>query len=127
MFRSLDFIYAPTRNADEELRFCTKILGGEAVFSIRGFGTRVAAVRFGEGPLLLLAEHLEGERPILIFRVDNFAEAHEALKKRGVKGEQLEIPHGPCFSFSTSGGQRLAIYELTRPEVNTHFAGRFDP
>lgn len=127
MFRSLDFIYAPTRNADEELGFCTKILGGEAVFSIRAFDTRVAAVRFGEGPLVLLAEHLEGERPILIFRVDNFEEAHEALEKRGVKGEQLEIPHGPCFSFSTSGGQRLAIYELRRPEVNTHFAGRFDP
>lgn len=127
MFRSLDFIYAPTRNADQELSFCTEILGGEAVFSIRGFGTRVAAVRFGEAPLVLLAEHLEGERPILIFRVDNFEEALEALKKRGVKGEQLEIPHGPCFSFSTSGGQRLAIYELTRPEVNTHFAGRFDP
>lgn len=97
------------------------------MFSIRGFGTRVAAVRFGEAPLVLLAEHLEGERPILIFRVDNFEEALEALKKRGVKGEQLEIPHGPCFSFSTSGGQRIAIYELTRPEVNTHFAGRFDP
>jgi len=127
VFRSLDFIYAPTRNAEEELSFCTKILGGEAVFSIRGFGTRVAAVRFGEGPLLLLAEHLEGQRPILIFRVDHFEEAIAALKKRGVKGEQLEIPHGPCFSFSTSGGQRLAIYELTRPEVNAHFAGRFDP
>ena len=127
MFRSLDFIYAPTRNAEEELSFCTKVLGGEAVFSIRGFGTRVAAVRFGEGPLLLLAEHLEGQRPILIFRVDHFEEAIAALKKRGVKGEQLEIPHGPCFSFSTSGGQRLAIYELTRPKVNAHFAGRFDP
>jgi len=127
MFRSLDFIYAPTRNAEEELSFCTKLLGGEAVFSIRGFGTRVAAVRFGEGPLLLFAEHLEGQRPILIFRVDNFAEAIATLKKHGVKGEQLEIPHGPCFSFSTSGGQRLAISELTRPDVNTHFAGRFGP
>jgi len=30
MFRSLDFIYAPTRNAEEELDFCTKVLGGEA-------------------------------------------------------------------------------------------------
>ena len=127
MFRSLDFIYAPTRNAEEELDFCTKVLGGEAVFSIRGFGTRVAAVRFGESPLVLLAEHLEGERPILIFRIDNFEEALEALKKRGIKGEQLEIPHGPCFSFRTVGGQRLAIYELKRPEMNTHFAGRFDP
>ncbi|MGH2426169.1 MAG: VOC family protein [bacterium] len=127
MFRSLDFIYAPTRNADEELSFCTKILGGEAVFSIRAFDTRVAAVRFGEGPLLLLAEHLEGERPILIFRVDDFHEAVKSMKDRGIKGEQLEIPHGPCYSFRTAGGQRLAIYELQRPEMNAHFAGRLDP
>jgi hypothetical protein len=52
VFRSLDFIYAPTRNADEELSVCTKILGGEAVFSIRAFDTRVAAVRFGEAVTL---------------------------------------------------------------------------
>lgn len=127
MFRSLDFIYAPNQNADEELSFCTKILGGEAVFSIRAFDTRVAAVRFGEGPLLLLAEHLEGEQPLLIFRVDDFREAVKSLKERGIEGEQLEIPHGPCFSFRTVGGQRLAIYELKRPEMNTHFTGRFDP
>jgi hypothetical protein len=24
------------------------------------------------------------------------------------------------------GGQRLGLYELTRPEVDAHFAGRFD-
>jgi hypothetical protein len=127
MFRSLDFIYAPTRSAAEELSFYSNVLGGEAVFSIKALGTRVAAVRFGEGPLLLLAEHLEGERPILIFRVDDFREAVKSLEERGIKGEQLEIPHGPCFSFKTDGGQRFAIYELTRPEMNAHFAGRFDP
>ncbi|MGH8245412.1 MAG: hypothetical protein ACREUU_03160 [Gammaproteobacteria bacterium] len=70
MFRSLDFIYAPSSSAGEELSYYAQALGGEAVFSIRAFGTRVAAVRLGEGPMLLFAEHLKGEKPILIFRVD---------------------------------------------------------
>jgi hypothetical protein len=40
---------------------------------------------------------------------------------------ELEIPHGPCASFRAEGGQRLAVYELVRPEANAHFAGRIDP
>lgn len=97
-----------------------KIRGGEAVFSIKAFATRVAAVRFGEGPLLLLADHLEGERPILIFRVDDFQEAVKSLKARGINGEQLEIPHGPCFSFKSEGGQ-------TSCDLRAHEAGNEHP
>jgi len=49
------------------------------------------------------------------------------LKKRGwAKAQTLEIPMGPCCSFTTPAGHRLAIYELTRPEVARHFDGRFD-
>ncbi|MGH2406087.1 MAG: hypothetical protein ACRDGN_16755 [bacterium] len=127
MFRSLDFIYAPSSSVEEELSYYAQALGGEAVFSIRAFGTRVAAVRLAEGPMLLFAEHLKGEKPILIFRVDDFEQSIKTLRARGVRGQRLEIPHGPCFSFEAGGGQRLAIYELTRPDANAHFAGRFDP
>jgi hypothetical protein len=28
--------------------------------------------------------------------------------------------------FRAPGGQRLAVYELTRPDANAHFIGRFD-
>ena len=38
----------------------------------------------------------------------------------------FEIPHGPCCSFRTPSGHRIALYQLTRPEVAEHFAGRFD-
>ena len=38
----------------------------------------------------------------------------------------IEIPQGPCCSFQAPGGQRLAIYELARPEVEQHFVGRRD-
>jgi hypothetical protein len=33
---------------------------------------------------------------------------------------------GPCCSFATPGGQRIAVYELTRPQVAEHFLGRRD-
>jgi hypothetical protein len=42
------------------------------------------------------------------------------------RGHDLEIPQGPVRSFEAPGGQRLAIYELTRPGVIESFAGRRD-
>ena len=53
--------------------------------------------------------------------------ALDALESRGWKRERVfEIPHGPCCSFRTPDGHRLALYELTRPEVAAHFEGRRD-
>jgi hypothetical protein len=49
------------------------------------------------------------------------------LKAAGIELDEFEIPHGPCAAFRAEGGQRLAVYELTRPEATTHFDGRIDP
>ena len=38
----------------------------------------------------------------------------------------FEIPQGPICSFRGPGGHRIALYELTRPEVIASFAGRRD-
>lgn len=126
-FRSLDFIYMPSANVEKDLKYYVRAIGAEPVFSIKAFGTRVAALRVGDGPMLLLAGHLEGRVPILIYRVDDFKETVKSLTEHGVKGQHVEIPHGPCFSFELEGGQRMAVYELARPGVDAHFAGRFDP
>jgi hypothetical protein len=49
------------------------------------------------------------------------------MEARGWQREgTFEIPHGPVCSFTTPGGHRLAVYELTRPEAEEHFAGRRD-
>ena len=78
-------------------------------------------------PRILLTDHLEGEQPILVYRVDDLDQTITTLEKRGRKrGRMLEIPHGPCCSLVAPGGQRLAIYQLTRPEVGRHFEGRMD-
>ena len=127
IFRSLDFIYIPSHAFETEVTYYTNVLGGELVFRVHGMGAKVAQIRLGEGPALLLADHLEGHVPILIYRVDHFEEALNDLEAHGWKRETaFEIPHGPCCSFVAEGGQRFAIYELARPEANAHFVGRMD-
>jgi len=127
-FGPLDFLYVPSSDVARDLAYFTDTLGGEVVFAIDSMGTRVAAVRMSdEPPLVLLTDHLEGERPILVYRVADLDQALAALVARGWDREAtFEIPHGPICSFTAPGGQRLAIYELTRPEVGASFAGRRD-
>jgi hypothetical protein len=49
------------------------------------------------------------------------------LEGRGWKRQRsLEIPQGPVESFRAPGGQRLAIYQATRPDVIASFEGRRD-
>jgi len=127
-FAQLDFIYCPSGDVAAEASYFTEVLGGELVFAIESGGTRVAAVRLSGGPpLLLLADHVEGDRPILVYRVDDLAASLVELRARGWQPVgTFEIPHGPCCSFRTSGGHRVALYQLTRPEVAAHFEGRRD-
>jgi hypothetical protein len=98
------------------------------VFAVEGMGARAAAVRMtNDGPLVLLTDHLEGDRPIMVFRVDDLSAALATLERHGWSRERsFEIPHGPCCSFRTPGGHRIALYQLTRPEAAHHFDGRRD-
>jgi hypothetical protein len=127
-FAQLDFLYCPSDDVAAEASYLTDVLGGELVFTIESVGTRVAAVRLTDGPpLLLLADHVEGDRPILVYRVDDLAASLAELQSRGwQRASTFEIPHGPCCSFRTAGGHRIALYQLTRPEVAAHFEGRRD-
>ena len=124
----LDFLYMPSRDVAADLGYFTEVLGGRVVFAIQAMGTRVAAVRLTEQPpLVLLADHLEGERPILVYRVPDLDAAMADLEARGWQRQHtLEIPHGPCCSFQTPGGHRVALYQRSRPEVAAHFEGRRD-
>jgi catechol 2,3-dioxygenase-like lactoylglutathione lyase family enzyme len=128
MFDELDFIYMPSHDAAADLRWFTDVLGARLVFAVEGMGTRVAMLELtDQPPRILLAEHLEGDRPVLVYRVPDLAAAMAELDTRGwQRGFMLEIPHGPICSFASPGGHRLAIYQLTRPEVGDHFAGQRD-
>jgi hypothetical protein len=127
-FLELDFLYMPSRDIEGDLSFYVDVLGAEPVFAIEAFGARVAQVRLGPGPTrLLIADHVEGEAPVLVHRVENLEATIETLEGRGLELEdRFGIPHGPGAIFRSPGGQRLAIYELTRPGADEHLAGRFD-
>jgi hypothetical protein len=131
-FQQLDFLYVPSRDVAGDLAFFSEVLGGRVVFAVDSMGTRVAAVQLTEDPpLVLLTDHLEGDRPILVYRVPDLDMALTELEGRCWRREHtFEIPHGPICSFegpgSGPGGHRVAVYQLTRPEVAAHFEGRRD-
>ena len=129
MFDQLDYVYMPSRDVTADVTYFTEVLGGRLVFAIDGMGTRVAMVALTDDPpRILLAGHLDGDRPVLVYRVDDLPASMAELEERGwTPGHTLEIPQGPVCSFTAPGGQRLAIYQLTRPGVEeANFAGRRD-
>jgi hypothetical protein len=128
MFDHLDYVYMPSRDVAADVAYFTDVLGGSCVFAIDSMGTRVAMIELTEGPpRLLLAGHLEGETPILVYQVADLDATSRDLRDRGWKDHHgLEIPQGPVRSFVAPGGQRLAIYQLTRPGVEASFEGRRD-
>ncbi len=123
----LDFLYTPSADVAADMADFTAVLGGRLVFAIEDSGVRVAMIELAGAPRIVLTDHLEGDRPIMVYRVADHAAAVAALRDRGWTPERsLEIPHGPCSSFRSPGGHRMALYQLVRPEVARHFEGRRD-
>ena len=125
---ALDILYVPSRDVEADLAFYRDVLGARVVFAIEAMGTRVAEIALGaQGPRVVLADHLSGDAPVLLHRVDDLDRTLEELTSRGVEPERrVELPLGPCATLRSPGGQRLGFYELTRPEVDERFAGRSD-
>jgi hypothetical protein len=125
VFEGLDFLYMPTDDVAGEVEHFTTALGAELVFAIEAFGARVAQLKLTDAPpAVMFADHLEGERPVLVYRVANLdaVVAELAAEDR----PRFDIPHGPCVELHTPAGHRVALYELTRPEVAERFRGRRD-
>jgi hypothetical protein len=118
----------PSADVAADATYWVNVLGARLVFAVEGMGARVAMLELApSGPRILLTDHLEDQRTVLIYRVEDLVQTQKELNANGWKrGRSLDIPHGPCVSFATPGGQRVAIYQLTRPEVAKHFAGRMD-
>ena len=83
-FQQLDFLYTPSLDVAADLTYFSEVLGGRVVFAVEAMGTRVAAVQLTEGPpLVLLADHVEGDRPILVYRVADLDAALIELEAHG--------------------------------------------
>lgn len=128
-FESLDYVYWAAPEFESSLAFYTGALGGELLWRVRDGETWVAAVRLTEsGPPMLLANHLEPGRGLLVYRVKSLEETRARLLAKGwaPAGEPFELPQGPCLVLEDPGGQRLAVCERVRPEMDRQFQGRYD-
>ncbi len=128
MFDRLEFVYLPSRDVAADVNHFAGGLGAEVAFTIEAFGTRVAMLRLHpDPPAILLAGHLEGDRPVLVYGVADLGRAIVELEDRGVQlGSRFEIPHGPAVELVNPGPQRLALYQLTRPDTAGRLNGRRD-
>ena len=127
-FEQLDYLYTPSGDVARDTRLFAEALGAKVGFAVEGMGARVAMVELTESPPhVLLTDHLDGDRPIYVYRVENLRRASTDLLKRGLTGgRRLEIPMGPCLSLTLASGHRIALYEPSRPGVLEHFMGRRD-
>ena len=124
---ALEFIYAPSADVARDVGWFAEVLGAEVRFAIEDEGTHVAMLRLGDGPPLLVTDHLPDDRPIFLYRVSRLADAEKDLTERGWSPERsIELPMGPATTFRSPGGVRLAIFEATRPFVVDSFIGRRD-
>ncbi len=128
MFEQLDFVYMPSRDVAADIEHYTEKLGAELIFAIEAFDTRVAMVRLApDEPELLLAQHLEGDEPVLLYRVADLDAAIAELAERGAQvGERFGFPYGRGAELVTPGPQRLAVYERAWGEHGDSLAGRRD-
>jgi hypothetical protein len=125
--RSLDFVYCPSADAAADLAHWVDALGATPVFAVERFETRVACVEPGDGPAVLFAEHLDGARPVLLYRVDDLAAAVAAYRADGVEvSETFEFPFGHGAEITNPGPQRVAVYERDMGERGDSLRGRRD-
>ena len=128
VFDELEFIYCPSSDVSAEIAHYVEGLGATLVYAIEAFDTRVAMLRLTvTGPKLLLAQHLHGEQPVLIYRVPDLDAAETELARRGVEfSARFEFPDGDATEVDIPGPQRIALYQRTRPERAAQLAGRID-
>jgi hypothetical protein len=128
VFDALTFVYLPSRDVAADVTRYVDGLGAQLVFAIERFGTRVAMLRLSpDPPELLLAQHLEGDQPVLVHRVADLEGSLAELDARGVAVRaRFEIPFGPGAELAMTGPQRIALFENLRPEMSERLAGRRD-
>ena len=81
-------------------------LGAELVWKVRGVATTVACLRVGvRRACILLSGHLRGQGVILVYRVQDYAATVAQLRARHLTVHELEIPHGPCATFTMEAGE----------------------
>jgi predicted enzyme related to lactoylglutathione lyase len=117
--RHLVYLYVGSSDVGRDLGFYRDRLGGELVWRSEGFGAEVAAVRLGEGPLVLLADHRQAPSALPIWAVEDLDDELRRLRAAGWADgvRRVEVPDGPCAVLVDPSGNEIALLERVRPGV----------
>ena len=120
--RKLVYLYTGSADVSRDLELYEKQLGGELVWRFQEMGTDVAAVRLGEGPLVLLADHRPAPSVLPIWTVGDLDEVEKAMRAQGWTGSgtRVEVPDGPCLVLSDGSGNEIGLIHQVRPNVLEH-------
>ncbi|MCC7078526.1 MAG: hypothetical protein IT198_15490 [Acidimicrobiia bacterium] len=111
------FLYVGTDDIEADLEQMCERWGGSRRWRFRHFGTEVAAVDMGAGPLVLLAAHRPAGSVLPVHETDDLAAARREVSDVGLVSEVLETPEGPVFVVRLPGGAELAVLEVVRPDA----------
>jgi hypothetical protein len=108
---SLDYIYMPSRDVAADMAWFVEKLGAQVVFAIDGMGARVAMLKMGRAkPPLLLADHVAGDAPALVYRVADL-DAASTMDQFVRAGTILQY----FYKFSVGAG---SSYEYAQSDSN---------
>jgi hypothetical protein len=89
----LDFLYVPSADVAADATYWVNVLGARLAFAVDGMGARVAMLELGSsGPRVLLTDHLEDKRTVLIYRVEDLDRTMEELHSKGGSGSIARDP-----------------------------------
>lgn len=113
------YLYVGSSDVGRDLGFYRDRLGAELVWRSEGFGAEVAAVRLGDGPLVLLADHRPAPGALPIWAVEDLDEELGRLRAAGWEEgvRRVEVPDGPCAVLVDPSGNEIALLERVRPGV----------
>jgi hypothetical protein len=117
--KRLVYLYVGSDDVPADVAFYRDHLGAEIVWHRRAMGTEVAAVRLGDGPLILMADHRRAPSILPIWAVEDVKAARESLSRSGWEGQtdRVEAPDGPCLLLRDPSGNEIGLLQQTRPGI----------
>ena len=134
---ALRYLYLGTSNIQKDLDYYTKVLEAKKLWDLSSFGTRVAALRLGEGPFILLADHRPSPSCIMIYEVDDLKQASGSFEREAgnLWVNNSRSPKAHVTGSMIQAATHLPYYKLQDPtyseisvtrsrEVLDYFLGR---
>lgn len=87
------YLYMGTSNFETDFLYYKSVLGAKLHWAFDRFGAKVAAFELGEGPLLLIADHITPPTCMPIYEVKDLNTKVMELRNRGWKEEKGQLKY----------------------------------